>query len=318
MVVQGDVLWRPSEERIARSNLARYLAWLREERSRSFDGYDELWAWSVDDLEGFWSSLSDFFELRWHRRPDAVLPDRRMPGAVWFPGGELNYAEHALARRDEGTAVLSGDESGALGSLSRAEVVARVGAAAAGLRRLGVRRGDRVCAIVSNRPEALIAFLATASLGAVWSSCSPDFGARAVTDRFRQIEPTVLIAVDGYRYGGKGYDRLPVLAEIRRELPTLRATVLVPALREELASAELDGATPWDELLSEPAEPEPVPVPFEHPLWILYSSGTTGLPKAIVQGHGGILLEHLKSLSLHCDLGPEDRFSWFTTTGWMM
>ncbi|HEX9123221.1 MAG TPA: acetoacetate--CoA ligase [Actinomycetota bacterium] len=318
MVVEGDVLWHPSEDRITRSNLVRYLDWLRRHRGRTFEGYDDLWAWSVEDLEGFWSSIADFFELRWHRRPDAILPDRRMPGAVWFPGGELNYAEHALALRDEGTAVRFGDEAGALGSITRGELVRRVGAAAEGLRRLGVRGGDRVAAFVSNVPEALIAFLATASLGAIWSSCSPDFGVRAVTDRFRQIEPAVLIAVDGYRYGGTGYDRLPVLAEIRRELPTLRATVLVSCLRDELSAAELDGAMRWDELVSEPAEPDPVPVPFEHPLWILYSSGTTGLPKAIVQGHGGILLEHLKSLSLHCDLGPEDRFFWFTTTGWMM
>jgi acetoacetyl-CoA synthetase len=171
---------------------------------------------------------------------------------------------------------------------------------------------------VSNVPEALIAFLAAASLGAVWSSCSPDFGVRAVTDRFRQIEPTVLVAVDGYRYGGRDFDRLPVVARIRAELPSLRATVMVPVLRRELTEPELDGALTWDELLSEPAMPDPVPVPFDHPLWILYSSGTTGLPKAIVQGHGGILLEHLKSLGLHCDLGPEDRFFWFTTTGWMM
>ncbi|MGH2671777.1 MAG: acetoacetate--CoA ligase, partial [Actinomycetota bacterium] len=200
--------------------------------------------------------------------------------------------------------------------LTRAELAERVGAAAAGLRRLGVGAGDRVTAFLPNGPEAVIAFLATASLGAIWSSCSPDFGTRAVVDRFRQIEPKVLVAVDGYRYSGRDHDRTEVVREIVAGLPGLERLVLVPYLTD---GPRLSGsAMRWDDLLAEPAEPRFEPVPFDHPLWILYSSGTTGLPKAMLQGHGGIVLEHLKSLALHLDLGPRDRFFWFTTTGWMM
>jgi acetoacetyl-CoA synthetase len=313
---EGELLWRPPDELVRDANLTRFLGWLEGERGLSFGAYDDLWRWSVSDLEGFWSALWEFAGVRSHAPFDAVLNDRRMPGARWFEGARLNYAEHALTDADERSAILARGEDDRALDLTRAELAAQVGAAAAGLRRLGIGAGDRVAAFLPNRPEAVIAFLATASLGAIWSSCSPDFGTRAVVDRFRQIEPKVLVAVDGYRYAGHDHDRTEVVKEIVAGLPGLERLVLVPFLGD--GSALAGSAMGWRELVAEPAEPLFEPVPFDHPLWILYSSGTTGLPKAMVQGHGGIVLEHLKSLSLHLDLGPRDRFFWFTTTGWMM
>jgi acetoacetyl-CoA synthetase len=313
---EGELLWRPADELVRNANLTRFLGWLERERGLSFDGYEDVWRWSVSDLEAFWFALWKFSGVRAHAPFEAVLPDRRMPGARWFEGARLNYAEHALADPDERPAIVSRGEDGRALDLTRAELAERVGAAAAGLRRLGVVRGDRVAAFLPNGPEAVIALLATASLGAIWSSCSPDFGTRAVVDRFLQIEPKVLIAVDGYRYAGRDHDRRAVVEEIVAGLPGLERLVVVPNLRGEPDTRER--AMRWSDLLADPAEPGFEPVPFDHPLWILYSSGTTGLPKAMVQGHGGILLEHLKSLALHLDLGPKDRFFWFTTTGWMM
>jgi acetoacetyl-CoA synthetase len=315
-VAEGELLWEPPDDLIRDANLTRFLGWLERERGLSFDAYEDLWRWSVSDLEGFWSALWEFSGVRAHTPFDAVLPDRRMPGARWFEGARLNYAEHALAEADERPAILARSEDGPALDLTRAELAQRVGAAAAGLRHLGVGVGDRVAAFLPNGPEAVIAFLATASLGAIWSSCSPDFGTRAVVDRFRQIEPKVLVAVDGYRYAGADHDRSAVVREIVDGLPGLERLVLVPFLGD--GSDVAGDAMGWSDLLGELAEPRFEPVPFDHPLWILYSSGTTGLPKAMVQGHGGIVLEHLKSLSLHLDLGPRDRFFWFTTTGWMM
>jgi acetoacetyl-CoA synthetase len=290
------------------------MRWLRAERGLAFEGYDDLWRWSVDDLEAFWRSIWEFFEVPAHAGPTSILPHRSMPGAVWFEGAALNYAEIALADADDRLAIVFRREDGVGSTMSRRELAAAVGAAAAGLRRLGVGAGDRVAAFVPNGPEAVIALLATASIGAIWSSCSPEFGASAVVERFRQIEPSVLITVDGYRYGGRWFDRSAVVEEIMEGLPATRS-VLVPTGRSESPAV---AATTWDELTARAAAPVFEPVPFEHPLWILYSSGTTGAPKAMVQGHGGIVLEHLKSLALHLDLGPEDRFCWFTTTGWMM
>jgi acetoacetyl-CoA synthetase len=317
-VEEGRPLWRPSDELVADANIARYLRWLDEERGLAFDSYDALWRWSITELDAFWSSVWEFFAIRTHEPFTSILSERHMPGARWFEGARLNYAENALAGPDDRPAILFRREDGFAVDLTRAELAERVAAAAAGLRRLGVRPGDRVAAYLPNGLEAAIGFLAAASIGAVWSSCSPDFGPRAVVDRFRQIEPKVLLAVDGYRYGGREQDRLSVVTDVARELPGLEHVVIVPSLRDDPDLRDVPAATRWADVMSEPATASFEPVAFDHPLWVLYSSGTTGLPKAIVHGHGGILLEHLKSLSLHLDLGPDDRFFWFTTTGWMM
>jgi acetoacetyl-CoA synthetase len=277
---------------------------------RGFASYDELWRWSVDDLEGFWGSLWDEFEIIAASPYERVLGRREMPGAEWFPGARLNYAEHVfrMARPGE-TAIVHASELRPLSELGWDELRAQTAGIAAGLRALGVKRGDRVVAYMPNIPETVAAFFACASLGAIWSSCAPEFGIPTVIDRFKQIEPKVLLAVDGYRYGGKDFDRREHVERLEEALPTVEQTVLLPYLDD-------DGD--WAERFGSGGELSFEPVPFDHPLWILYSSGTTGLPKAIVQGHGGILLEHLKKHRFHTDMHPGDRLSWFTTTGWMM
>ena len=312
----GTLLWEPSEEWRASAGVTRYLSWLREHKALAFDDYESLWEWSVSDLDGFWGSLWEYFEIKAHTSHDAVLSTRTMPGAEWFPGATLNYAEHALRRRDGGTAIVAVREDGDTVRVSFGELHDRVAAAATGLRRLGVGTGDRVAALLPNIPETLIAFLATASLGAVWSSCSPEFGIGSVVHRFSQIEPKVLISCDGYRFAGQTYDRRAVLTEIVRELPTLEATVVVARLDERAEPPPETMA--WSDLIRETKPLTFEPVRFDHPLWILYSSGTTGLPKAIVHSQGGILLEHSKELSLHVDLAADDRFFWYTSTAWMM
>ena len=318
---EGTLLWEPSEEFKENANVSRYMEWLEKEKGLSFDDYGELWEWSVTELEEFWASIWEYSDVRASKPYTRVLSGREMPGAKWFEGAELNYAEHVFrnAKEDE-PAVLHQSELRPLSETSWRELEDKVGALAEGLKGLGVERGDRVVAYLPNVPEALIAFLACASLGAVWSSCSPDFGVGSVVDRFAQIEPKVLLAVDGYRYGGKDFDRTEVAARLQEEIPALEKTIVLPYLTEEPDTSALENVVFWDELLSgnEGAELAFEQVPFDHPLWVLYSSGTTGLPKAIVQGHGGILLEHLKKIHLHIDLKPEDRFFWFTTTGWMM
>jgi acetoacetyl-CoA synthetase len=299
--------------------MSEYLRWLRDDRGLRLDGYDELWRWSVEELEAFWDSIWDFFDVQADGERGAVLSDRAMPGARWFPGTRLNYAEHVFAgKADEETAILHSSELRAVDELSWGELRRRVAGVAAGLRGIGVGEGDRVVAYLPNIPEAIVAFLATASIGAIWSSCSPDFGSASVIDRFAQIEPKVMFAVDGYRYGGKDFDRRSVLAELRAAMPTLEQTVVLPYLDPDPDLSGVPDARPWAELPVDGAELEFDRVPFDHPLWVLYSSGTTGLPKAIVQGQGGILLEHLKKLHLHVDAHPGDRLFWFTTTGWMM
>jgi acetoacetyl-CoA synthetase len=318
---EAEVLWEPTEEQRRASNLARYLDWLRRTRGLHFRNYQELWRWSVTDLERFWASVWDYFEVGPRGAYERVLADPRMPGARWFQGAHLNYAARALQRRDGHPALLFRSEATGpdeVTTVTYAELADQVAAVRAGLRRLGVARGDRVVAYLPNVPEAVIGFLAAASLGATWSSCSPDFGTRAVVDRFQQIEPKVLLAVGGYRYNGRDLDRTPELADIRRSLPTLAATVVVRSWNVAQALERLPDAVSWAELAGQAGPLEFDPVPFDHPLWVLYSSGTTGLPKGIVHGHGGIVLEHLKALTLHQDLRPDDRFFWFTTTGWMM
>jgi acetoacetyl-CoA synthetase len=319
---RGEKLWEPSAEAIERSTLTRYSRWLERERGRDFGGdYHALWRWSVDELEEFWASIWDFFEVEASTRYERVLDSHEMPGARWFEGAHLNYAERIFRGKEPSEiAIRHASELRELEELSWAELREQVARIAAGLRDLGIERGDRVVAYLPNVPETVAAFLATASLGAVWSSCSPDFGARSVIDRFAQIEPKVLLAVDGYRYGGRDFDRLDVVAGLEREMPSLRRTVVLPYLDPEPDLGRLDGASSWRDLLAsgDGAELRFEQVPFDHPLWVLYSSGTTGLPKAIVQGQGGILLEHLKKMNLHLDAQAGDAVFWFTTTGWMM
>ena len=282
--------------------------------ARGFTEYGELWQWSVDDLDGFWSSMWDHFGIAADGAPAPVRVGDEMPGVSWFPNVSLNYAEHALrAIADDDVAIISMSQTRDPVTLTGAELRAQVGRARAGLQRLGVGPGDRVAAYLPNIAETVVAFLATASLGAVWSSCAPEFGTRSVVDRLQQIEPKVLLVVDGYRYGAREIDRSAEVAAIRDALPTLAATVSIAYLRDYLP----DTIT-WDELVADDAPLTFERVPFAHPLYVLYSSGTTGLPKAIVHGHGGILLEHLKAIALHGDLGADDTFFWFSTTGWMM
>lgn len=316
----GDMLWAPPADVRERSRIGGYLRWLREHRGLDFADYDALWRWSTTDLDAFWRSVWDHFEVIAHTPPTATLAERGMPGARWFPGATLNYAENVLrmpGRVDDDPVVIAHGQTRPPVTLTAGELREQVRRVSAGLRRLGVTAGDRVAAYAPNIPETYVLLLATASLGAVFSSCAPEFGTRSVTDRWQQIEPTVLVAVDGYRYGDKPVDRRAEVAAIRAALPSLRHTVSIPYL-DPLATPP-DGALGWAELAAPTDEPSTfTPVPFDHPLYVLYSSGTTGLPKPIVHGHGGILLEHLKMLALHHDLGPADRFFWFTTTGWMM
>ncbi|HYI61564.1 MAG TPA: acetoacetate--CoA ligase [Acidimicrobiales bacterium] len=307
---RGEVLWRPPADAWSATAAGRFAT------AHGHATYAELHAWSVTDLDGFWGAVATDLGVRWHDRPTAVLAERAMPGARWFPDATLNHAEHALAaaaERPDDVAVVARSQTRPGTEITWGELAGLVARAAAGLRRLGVGPGDRVAAYAPNVPETLVAFLATASIGAVWSSCAPEFGTRSVIDRFAQIEPVVLLAVDGYRYGAKAVDRTAEVAALRAALPSVRHVVALPYL-------DPTGEDGWSALLAgdDPGPPTFTPVPFDHPLYVLFSSGTTGLPKAIVHGHGGITVEHLKVLTLHQDLTPADRFCWFTTTGWMM
>ncbi|MFE1713411.1 acetoacetate--CoA ligase [Streptomyces sp. NPDC058728] len=317
---QPEPLWAPGPDRIAAARITAFQAWAADRFGAPADGgYPALHSWSVDELDTFWQAVAEWFEVRFTTPYESVLADRSMPGARWFTGATLNYAEHALRAAEDparagDAALLCVDETHETVPVTWAELRRQVGSLAAELRALGVRPGDRVSGYLPNIAESVVALLATAAVGGVWTSCAPDFGARSVLDRFQQVEPVVLFAVDGYRYGGKRHDRRETVAELRAELPSLRAVVHIPVLGTEAP----EGALAWSDLTAADTAPVFEPVPFDHPLWVLYSSGTTGLPKAIVQSQGGILLEHLKQLGLHCDLGPEDRFFWYTSTGWMM
>lgn len=322
-VEEGMLLWEPTDERKRQANITHYMAWLKEKRGLSFEDYGSLWEWSVSNIEEFWKSIWAYHDVQASQPYKDVLSNRTMPGSRWFPGGMLNYAEHIFRNRigDE-PALLAKAESGPVKNVTWAELSHNVSSVASQLRELGVVPGDRVVSYLPNVPEAVIALLATVSLGAVWSSCSPDFGSRSVIDRFKQIEPKVLFATDGYVYGGKEFDRRPIVNELRTSLEKLTATVMVPCLYPAEVLRSEKGPHKvliWGDVLArDGGELRFEQVPFDHPLWIVYSSGTTGLPKALVQSHGGILLEQFKYLGLQFDLKPGDRMFWFSTTGWIM
>jgi acetoacetyl-CoA synthetase len=319
MTVASDPVWTPDDEAVERANLTGFLDWLRRERDLDFTSYDEVWQWSVDRLEDFWEAIWQFYGLSSPTPYETPLVDREMPGARWFPGAQLNYAEEVLTRAPQaGAAIIVLGEDHVPCEVTAEELAGQVGALAMALAEMGVEQGDRVAAYLPNVPQAVVAMLATSSLGAVWSACAPDFGTQSVIDRFAQLEPKVLIAADGYCFGGREHDRRAVVQELRDALPSVTATVLVRLLHSdtEPLPGEL-GAASFDQLVTPPREARFVPVEFDHPLWILFSSGTTGIPKGIVQSHGGIVVEHLKSLGLGMDLRPGDRYLFFSSTSWM-
>lgn len=323
MADELTLLWQPNADRLAKAKITAYMAWLAQ-RGQNFSTYEELWQWSVDDLEGFWKSIWEYFGISCSQPFQKILSNHTMPGASWFEGARLNFAEHIFRFNTEDKAAdkiaITGEsETRARVDMSWHTLRTQITAVANTLRALGVQPGDRVVAYLPNIPETVVAFYACASIGAIWSSCSPDMGNSSVLDRFKQIDPKVLLAVDGYRYGGKEFNRLAVVSAMREELTTLEHTILLPYLD---ADASLSGAMNWSELFTHPAAQSQAmhfeQVPFNHPLWILYSSGTTGMPKPIVHSQGGSLIESLKSVALHQDLGEDDRFLWFSTTGWVM
>jgi len=311
----GDVLWTPPADLASSTEIGRFMTWLAKHRGRECRSYDELWRWSVSDLEGFWSALWDFYGLRAHAPYERVLGSRTMPGTEWFPGARLNYAEHLMGTEEDRdrVAVLAHSQTRQSVELTFGQLREQVARARAGLRRLGVGPGDRVVAYMPNIPETVVAFAATASLGAMWAVCPPEFGPRSVVARFAQLEPRVMLCVGGYGYRDRYFDRRGELESIRAALPTVEHLVWVP-----YGEARVREAVSWDELLLEPAPLEFEPVAFGHPLYALFSSGATGLPKAIVHGHGGQLIEQYKNQGIVKDLKPGARFQWFSTTGWMM
>jgi acetoacetyl-CoA synthetase len=308
----GQTLWTPDGKTRRNARISRYMAWL----DRGFEDYRDLWQWSVSDPAAFWSTIWDYFDVLGDRTGAAPLTGQVMPDVRWFEGATLNYARNALRAAwtdpDRTAIIVVSEQAGVVRRLTYAELAGEVARVAHGLRALGVARGDRVAALLPNVPEAVIGLLATASIGAIWSSCSPDFGASSVIDRFAQIEPKVLLTCDGYTHNGKEYDRAEMVRDVTAALSNSQAG---------LAAVITVGTESWERLGAgheHEHAPEFEEVPFSHPLWVVYSSGTTGLPKPIVHGHGGIVLEHLKAQAFHKDLKPGDVFSWYTTTGWMM
>ncbi|GGH72341.1 acetoacetyl-CoA synthetase [Compostibacillus humi] len=319
-IKEGTLLWKPTESQRKQSKMFQYMNWVNEKKGKSFTDYHSLWNWSVNEVEEFWESIWQFFSIQAKENYSTVLTSHEMPGAKWFPEATINYTEHVFRNRDpQKTAILHTSEDRTLQAVTWDKLYKDTAALQHTLKKLGVQKGDRVVAYVPNIYETVVAFLAAASLGAVWSSASPDFGTQSVIDRFKQIEPKVMITVDGYRYGGKEFDRLEIVKNIQSELPSLKATIAIPYLHQHADFSTLINVVSWNEATQAEQDKLTVEhVSFNDPLWILFSSGTTGKPKPIVQSQGGILLEHYKALSLHNDIGEEDRFFWFTTTGWMM
>jgi len=319
----GELLWTPLPERIRQANVTALADWLARERGRHFADYRALWRWSVEDLEGFWQALWDYFAIESSAPHTRVLERRAMPGAEWFPGARLNYAQHVLrGERAGGDVLLHLSETRPLTALKWETLGKQVRTLATELRALGVQPGDRVVAWMPNIPETMAAMLATTAVGAIWACCSPDFGERGTLDRLAQLEPKVLFSVDGYRYGGKAFDRRSQLRDIAASLSSLEHLIYLPQLNPEDTTPPLPSARHWRTLFERPAPAatdfEYAQVPFDHPLWTLFSSGTTGLPKPIVHGHGGILLENLKNATFHFDLHAGDRVFFYTTSGWML
>ncbi|MFQ5661024.1 MAG: acetoacetate--CoA ligase, partial [Gammaproteobacteria bacterium] len=323
MTAEGKLLWEPGPEWIAEANITAFKQWLKREQGLELTDYHHLWRWSVDNLEAFWQAVWDYFEIEASSPYTKVLGRRQMPGAEWFPGARLNYAQHILRQERVGAnALYFASEEASLASVSWPQLANEVRVLATQLRALGIKPGDRIASYLPNIPQAIIAILATTSIGAIWSACSPDFGTSSVLDRFAQIEPKALICTDGYRYRGKAYERREELRRIIGQLASLQHIIFLPYLDKDNDTAPVSHALLWNDLLDHPPVPAAAfqfeQVPFEHPLWILYSSGTTGLPKAIVHGHGGILLEQMKLVTFHLNLRRGDPLFFFTTTGWMM
>lgn len=317
---EGSLLWEPDSTWINQANISDYITWLKENKQLDFDDYHSLWKWSVENIASFWASLWEYFDIKAATNYETVLSSREMPGGKWFKEATLNYTEHIFRKRDwEQTAIIHASETRQIHNVSWKQLYEDTAKFQQKLIHLGVRRGDRIVAYASNIYETIVAFLATASIGAIWSSASPDFGTQSVIDRFKQIEPKVMITVDGYQYNGKNFDRMKIINAIQKELPTLESTILIPFLNENSNPKELKNGVSWKDVMEEKqTEMTYEYIPFNDPLWVLFSSGTTGKPKPIVHSQGGILLEHLKALTFHADVGEDDRFFWYTTTGWMM
>ncbi len=314
------ILWQPSDQFKRNSNLAKYILWLKDNLSLEFKTYDALWAWSVEYSRDFWESISDYFKVIHHSSYSSVVSNDPMPYTKWFEGSTLNYAEHIFRNAtDQCPAILFQSELRPLTAISWKALKQNVTALQSFFIQQGIQPGDRIAAYLPNIPEATVSLLAAMSIGAVWSSCSPDFGAASVMERFQQIEPKILIATDAYMYNGKLFNRMEDVKTIKAALPTVEKLILVPFTGTISGEENMNGTVLWNEVLQTPyITLQFTAVPFDHPIWILYSSGTTGIPKAITHSHGGVLLEHFKYLAFHNDVHPGENFFWFTTTGWMM